>query len=240
MTTILAALGQLDIKNDNHWTSEGLPKVDTVKFLSGISTLTRDDITKAAPSFSRHSPALGDAAGAGATQSTASDTATGAADSAAPAGGTLLATLDQARDGGANGEVHQEAAQGDGESGDVSNAPTLAEQLADAQERVAEIEHALLQGTRMRDEARAEADRLLVAYEASGSKETTGSAIRAYLDSQAAQLHQRGQAMQALRETGVDLAVLTALGKGAPIDAAMARQSGFGKNRPMFNPVGEK
>ena len=62
---ITAALKQLDPQNDNHWTDDGLPRVDTVKFFAKDQTLTRDDITKAAPDFSRTVPLVDQPQGAG-------------------------------------------------------------------------------------------------------------------------------------------------------------------------------
>ena len=49
---IVDALEKLDLKNDDHWTISGLPKVDTVETILGRST-TRQEITEAAPQFSR-------------------------------------------------------------------------------------------------------------------------------------------------------------------------------------------
>jgi hypothetical protein len=57
MEQIRLALSQLDVTNDNHWTSDGLPRIETLKFLTGL-TLTRAEITEAAPRFSRISPQL--------------------------------------------------------------------------------------------------------------------------------------------------------------------------------------
>lgn len=53
--TIQEALSKLDVNNDNHWTSDGLPKVDTVKMLTGNPALTREQITQADPQFNRES-----------------------------------------------------------------------------------------------------------------------------------------------------------------------------------------
>ena len=52
------ALLQLDTESDNHWTADGLPRLDTVKFISGVSNVTRADLTAAAPGFSRAVPAF--------------------------------------------------------------------------------------------------------------------------------------------------------------------------------------
>lgn len=57
---IVETLLKLDPKNDNQWTQEGLPKVDVMKFLSGGETWTREQITEAAPGFTRSNPIIGD------------------------------------------------------------------------------------------------------------------------------------------------------------------------------------
>lgn len=46
MSQIIEALRALDPKNDDHWTADGLPRLDVVK-------ASRTGITKAAPNFSR-------------------------------------------------------------------------------------------------------------------------------------------------------------------------------------------
>lgn len=53
MSKILEALGKLDTANDNHWTADGLPRIETVRMLSGDQSITREQITAEAPDFSR-------------------------------------------------------------------------------------------------------------------------------------------------------------------------------------------
>lgn len=53
MSKILEALRKLDPNNDNHWTADGLPKMETVTFLAGDSSITRHQVTETAPGFSR-------------------------------------------------------------------------------------------------------------------------------------------------------------------------------------------
>lgn len=50
---ILDALRQLEVGNDNHWTTDRLARIETVKLLSGDQSVTRDAIDKAAPGFTR-------------------------------------------------------------------------------------------------------------------------------------------------------------------------------------------
>lgn len=54
---ILAALKKLDPKNDNQWTSDGLPKLESLKFHVGDS-VTREQVNAVAPSFTRSNPVV--------------------------------------------------------------------------------------------------------------------------------------------------------------------------------------
>ncbi len=53
INTILDALGKLDPSNDNHWTADGLPKVETVRLYAGSQSIGREEITAANPTFNR-------------------------------------------------------------------------------------------------------------------------------------------------------------------------------------------
>lgn len=53
INAIASALSRLDPNNDNHWTADGLPKVDTVRFLAGDQSVTREQIQQTDPTFSR-------------------------------------------------------------------------------------------------------------------------------------------------------------------------------------------
>jgi hypothetical protein len=53
---ILKALTQLDSGNDNHWTDDGLPRVDVVQKLLNDPEVRRKDINDAQPGFSRAVP----------------------------------------------------------------------------------------------------------------------------------------------------------------------------------------
>ncbi len=53
MSKILEALGKLDATNDDHWTSTGDAKLDTVRTIAGDPSISRDQIVIAAPKFNR-------------------------------------------------------------------------------------------------------------------------------------------------------------------------------------------
>lgn len=46
-------LAQLDPANANHWTAEGLPRIETVRMLAGHPGLTREELTAVDPAFNR-------------------------------------------------------------------------------------------------------------------------------------------------------------------------------------------
>lgn len=52
---IVDALGKLDVNNDNHWTSDGLPKLEALKFAVG-GNVTRDQVNEVAPGYTREHP----------------------------------------------------------------------------------------------------------------------------------------------------------------------------------------
>lgn len=54
---IKEALAKLACSNDNHWTSEGLPRLDVMKDLLGVA-VSRADITAAATEFTRKNPVI--------------------------------------------------------------------------------------------------------------------------------------------------------------------------------------
>lgn len=54
---LIKALEQLDTTNDEHWTQDGLPRLDVLKSLAG-ETVTRADIFACAKSFNRYNTDL--------------------------------------------------------------------------------------------------------------------------------------------------------------------------------------
>jgi len=56
---IKAALADLDPSNDAHWTSDGLPRLDVMKELTGAN-VTREALNQVAKGFSRDNPNLPD------------------------------------------------------------------------------------------------------------------------------------------------------------------------------------
>lgn len=85
---ILDALSKLDTGNDGHWTSDGMPRLDTVRLLASDQGVSREDVSKVAPEFTRANPVIGTqapAATAPATTVVTPTTAPAAAATAQPA-----------------------------------------------------------------------------------------------------------------------------------------------------------
>ncbi len=56
---LITALKQLDPANPNHWTVEGLPRLETVCILVGDQSVTRAKIVEVAPAFTRSNQVIG-------------------------------------------------------------------------------------------------------------------------------------------------------------------------------------
>lgn len=56
MSNIVRALRKLDVSNDDHWTGEGLPRLDVVAELTKQKNVTRSEVNAAAPYFTRENP----------------------------------------------------------------------------------------------------------------------------------------------------------------------------------------
>ncbi|UZT28680.1 hypothetical protein pD_gene0073 [Vibrio phage 033B] len=55
--TLLEALGKLDPTNEDHWTADGLPRIDPLSEMVGIA-VQRQSVTAVAPEFTRSNPTL--------------------------------------------------------------------------------------------------------------------------------------------------------------------------------------
>jgi hypothetical protein len=212
---LLAVLAQLDPTNDNHWTVEGSPRLDTVKLLSG-ETVTREQIALAAPGFSRNAPLQGaDAAGGG----------VGAGEGAGeppvapqgPSQGDSNAVVDL--QGGAPGG----AAAKDPDEGEADPFALAQRAHDEALARKAKAD------TDVAATGKA-LDRLIEARDKAGAGARAHSPVAQYHARQRELLNERAEKMQALK--GIDLRSI--LPSRAPIDLALARKTARGTQRPKM------
>lgn len=221
---ITDALSKLDPANDNHWTQDGLPRLDTIKILAGDPGLTREAVTAAAPDFNR---ASAQQAAAGAQQ--------------AGAGTTPAAPGQPAPQGAASGPSASETQPPAPPESDLPtlNPPPLAE-ASDSDNLNARIAEAKLQLSDAQDRLQlakqelSDAQNKVADLEAQLKDTSVGAAnpITEYLKSQQRVLEERGAKRQLIRESGLNLKELAKQLK-SPLDSAMERKTGRGGGRPV-------
>lgn len=255
---IIEALKKLDPSNANHWTADKLARLETVKLLAADQSITRDEIERVAPGYSKDT-----AAGYWLTYTAPADSAAGAA--TGPAGATEGAGQGgsgspQGQGAGAETQAATqaegtEASSGtEGADGSGTDAPGAPEQSAledtgsgvenDLKALEAELEatqNAIAERRLKVDELKDEIDSLAAhenaVYDKIQAFKSTGNsnaeAIQGYLAQQRKNLEERAARMQLIRESGLDLSQLAADLK-SPLDAAMARKTGRGGQRPQW------
>lgn len=57
-SALKTALLSLSVENDNHWTKAGLPRLETLKFLTGDPSLTQEIVSAEIPGFNREAASL--------------------------------------------------------------------------------------------------------------------------------------------------------------------------------------
>lgn len=228
---ILEALLNLDVQNNNHWTADGLPRLDTVKMLASEQTLTREQVAVAAPGFSR-TTATGYTAPSAKQQAPQTQSPQGsteqqqnaapAAQQAAPSTEQGSSSLDKPDDLDA-GQAQQPTmgAVGTGATDEVA---ALEEALAEQEELVTKIRAHKVEVDKAFEEARAKEDGLRVNLEEARPQRSTGNDIQDYLAAQRKNLEARAARQQMIRESGINLKELASNLK-APIDAARARRT---------------
>lgn len=229
MTTpaqIKAALAKLEVTNDNHWTSDGLPRLETVRLLAGDQTIAREALTIAAPGFTR--------ASAYAAQSAPAATPD-PEPNVAPATAAAAATGDQATDD-ANVGTPSNVLANEGKAAVPLHTFTQHEELDDAQVKLNELRKAKVEADKAFHAQSAVVDALIVKLESSNeARNNSPMAIQEYLASRRNELNKRGEQLAKARafekENGFKLADLVP--KRSAIDTAMSRKNSRGAARPV-------
>ena len=242
-TVIIAALKQLDTKNDDHWTSDKKPAMAAIELLAKDKSITRGDVDSVAEGFNRdtasaffidvgkpwETPAAADTPPA--------DSDVTVAQEAAPLSRQEGASeADEAAEGGEGGPNASDVTAEQSEMG--SNAicenelETLEEDLRTGEEHLAQlsvvqdrITNEKLKIEQAMDTIRARIDKL------TPNNEPT-LVIQDYLESQKRIGQQRGANRAALASSGINLKVLQQAMTKSPIDQAFARKNGRGAQRP--------
>lgn len=225
LAAIAAAVMQLDPTNDNHWTEDGLPRIDTVKFLSGDSTVTRASINEAVPGLTR-----ANAKPPQAVQQPVGDTG-------APVTLPALPVGDPGSAGGDNG-VHQEpGADADGDMGEVER---LQAAVQAAQAKLDEGLAAQAEVGRYVAQASAAYDRAVQALEEAAPSQDVGSAIQQYLSRQVEQRNERAKRVSQIRTADLKDIRDFLVPQRSALDNAMARKTARGGQRPNIPLINQK
>ncbi len=233
---ILNALKELDASNDNHWTADGQPRLDTVKLLAADPAITRDMVLQAAPGFMR-STAVGYMPPAGELGPAGGVDLAGQGDSGSPLGvGAAGAPLLES--GAESGPsvlpvLTEQSEVADRVATDADEIKALEAFVEETDARAASIrremdllKEELSEVVATNDRAREKLDQLRPA-------DTNQSAIAEYLQSQNRRLEERAARKSILANSGVDLREL-ARDLRSPLDAAMVRKTGRGGQRPKL------
>lgn len=199
MSKVAEALRKLDVTNDNHWTADGLPRIDTVRMIAGNQALTREMITAEMPEFSRQTASLG-------------------ASVAVPVAPVVLDVPVESVEKPT--EPVAEVAPPVKEDVRDFEAEILA-----AQQELHEALVARNEAQRLVEEKQNAMDEVISAQNAYAIQTPVEVAVQGYLASQKELLTERGRRSQVLREKGVTLAdIQDLIPQKAPIDIALSRK----------------
>lgn len=204
---IIKALNSLDHDNDNHWTADGLPRLDTIRILTSDPTLSRHLVEDAYPDFKRNSVQAGKTANPSNPSTTEETSVQGAPQASTEENLPVLnQVLTQTQE----------------------DLDTLNKDLEDLRADMEDASIALNEAkVRYTDALNAFANKEAEIIEF--QKDTGINPIQAYLAQQQETVIAREKAHRAVIESGVDIKRLLIEGK-APLDVAFAnrRRKGYG------------
>jgi hypothetical protein len=209
---INAALMKLDEKNDNQWTVEGLPNLNTIKFMNNGVAISRDQLEEAAPGFNRK-------------VYTAYKENLAKNPPAPPTGGPDANSTDAS--GAANGDGAGAGSEDKSEQPKVAEGSTEREaRLQEVAEKVRESQQAVDELLRIQEEVKAKLkeahavndDNLTLQAKLTPRAKHDDDTIRRYLESQKDRMRQRGADRQMVRDSGVSLKDIAAKLSGSKLD----------------------
>lgn len=212
MSNLLETLKKLKVENDDHWTTEGLPRLDVLSKALGRE-VTREELNAAVPGFSRVTAAEFGASEAADKAETAPHVPT------APE--TLPETVQVAADAPPAPELE------DSTGLDLDALETRRRELAEV---IGYHANKSAEHLKLRDEAQNELARLnAISENANGGNHA--SQVSAFLASEQRQRMLRVQGALALKEMGINPQELLKAISPAPVDAARARQPNAMRHR---------
>lgn len=233
---IVAALKSLDVNNDQHWTTDGAPRIDTLKILVGNPGLSREDVNAALPGFSRATAASFGTTGESGVPPVVIDPVAQSAAGTAPQEPAAPVTppADQAapEQAGSLDDLPNLNEEPLSKEGDEARAPRGKLMLPDVNQMdLAEVHEYLSELVTARHEINQAiplAQNRIAFLDGQAAKDAEAAnqnPIQAYLASQVRKSEERAALRQTVEESGVNLKDLAKRIGPAPIDAAL-------QNRP--------
>lgn len=213
---IIEALKKLDPADDNHWTAEGLSRLDTVRMIAEDPAITRDAIEAAAPAFTRTTAADYDFSAAAAAL--AGDKSQGNANPNpfAPAAATPQSEAENAT---VETQTEAETAPQTVEKDEVAD---LEAALTEAEQHTAKVKAELAAAEKAFKDAQAAEDAIRVKLHKAGATQNNEAIIQDYLKRQLDEYAAKQAAADKLAAAGLNLKQLQAAANVSPLDAALA------------------
>lgn len=221
---IVAALKSLDVNNDQHWTTDGAPRIDTLKILVGNPGLSREDVNAALPGFSRATAANFAATGESGVPPVVTDPAAQQAAGTAPAtpvtpaseaGGDLENLPNLNDEPLAEDAVRERSPRGTLGLPDVSKMDL--EEVREFMSELMAARHEIQQAIPLAQNRIAFLESEVAKEQEAGSQ----NPIQAYLASQVRAGEERAALRQTVEQSGVNLKELAKQIGPSPIDAAL-------------------
>lgn len=209
---IIEALKKLDPADDNHWTAEGLSRLDTVRMIAEDPAITRDAIEAAAPAFTRANAADYDFATAAAAQ--AGDKGKGNTN---PNPFKPAAATAQNEAANTTGETQPET-----ETASQDEVVDLEAALVEAEQYTAKVKAELFAAEKAFKEAQAAEDAIRVKLHKAGATQDNDAIIRDYLNRQLDEYIAKQEVADKLAAAGINLKQLQSAANVSPLDAALA------------------
>lgn len=225
---IQEALSKLDPANDNHWTGDGLPRIETVKILSSISGVSRGEITDAAPLFTRSNLVLEGQSEQVNEQESKAETPVVTSESEEQDEDLVDVKPTEEQDDEPADESEPEL-----EESQVVEADDVTGELAAVKTELEVVNKGIAKLQKKRNKILERETELVQELERETKAGNQPSATQGYLKSQRKLLQERGKRIQRMKDSGIDFKEIARLTGKAPIDAVRARQTGHGNKRPM-------
>lgn len=223
MNTVIESLKQLDVNNDNHWTADGLPRLDTVRMIASDASLTRETLDTIAPGFNRANAQTWEPSEQGSpksvqdtpqdqTQPTSTDQQTSTQDNQADSATTESSSTEQPTETEA-----QQASEVEAYETALKHLKECEAKTAEALQVQADANAKVAEALQAEDIARKRVDSL-------APEEKNEDVVQRYLRNQVKALEEQAELAAKIAESGINLDALRQQLQLSPLDSALSQR----------------